>query len=143
MLHSAVASGVVLQRLIRARDHLHAELAANHRGPTLEELAQTSGLSRAHFARQFAATFGVAPHQYLVQLRIDHAKRALAGGASVTEVCYELGFESLGTFSTTFHRRTGLSPRAWQKRSRPFVQSLGIPMLFVPACFFPMHVEHV
>jgi AraC-like DNA-binding protein len=129
-----VAHGVVLQRLMRARDQMHAEA---HRAPTLVELARTSGLSRAHFARQFAGTFGVAPHQYLVQLRIDRAKRALAAGTSVTEVCYELGFESLGTFSSSFTRRTGMSPRAWQQRSRPFVQSLGIPMLFVPACFFP------
>jgi AraC-like DNA-binding protein len=113
---------------------MHAEV---QRAPTLEELARTSGLSRAHFARQFAQTFGVAPHQYLVALRMAHAKRALASGARVTDVCFDLGFESLGTFSSSFHRRTGESPRAWQKRSRPFVQSLGIPMLFVPTCFFP------
>jgi AraC-like DNA-binding protein len=134
-----VARGVVLQRLVRARDHLHAEL---ERGPTLEELARTAGLSRAHFARQFAHTFGVAPHQYLVALRIDAAKRALATGASVTDVCFEVGFESLGSFSTSFTRRTGVSPRAWQARTRSFVQSLGVPMLFVPACYFP-RVAHV
>ena len=135
-----MASGVVLQRLVRARDYVHAELA---QGPTLVELARIAGLSRAHLAREFAATFGVPPHQYLVQLRIDRAKRALAAGASVTDVCLEVGFASLGSFSSSFHRRTGLSPRAWQKRSRPFVQSLGIPMLFVPRCYFPRHVEHV
>jgi AraC-like DNA-binding protein len=129
-----VARGVVLQRLVRARDHLHAEL---ERGPTLEELARTAGMSRAHFARQFADTFGVAPHQYLVALRIDAAKRALAAGSSVTDVSLQVGFESLGSFSTSFTRRTGQSPRTWQQQTRPFVQSLGVPMLFVPACFFP------
>jgi AraC-like DNA-binding protein len=132
-----MAHGAVLQRLVRARDYLHAEL---QHGPTLDELAKTAGLSRAHLAREFASTFGISPHQYLVQLRIEHAKRALAGGARVTDVCYELGFESLGSFSASFHRRTGVSPRRWQQRSRPFVQSLGIPMLFVPACYFPKHV---
>jgi AraC-like DNA-binding protein len=130
----AVARGVVLQRLVRARDHLHAELA---RGATLDELARGAGLSRAHFAREFADTFGIAPHQYLVALRIDAAKRALAGGSSVTETCFDVGFESLGSFSSSFTRRTGVSPRSWQQRTRPFVQSLGVPMLFVPACFFP------
>ncbi len=129
-----MARGVVLQRLVRARDHLHAEL---ERGHTLDELACGAGMSRAHFARQFADTFGVAPHQYLVALRIDAAKRALAAGASVTDVCLQVGFESLGSFSTSFSRRTGMSPRAWQQRTRPFVQSLGVPMLFVPICFFP------
>ena len=135
-----MARGVVLQRLVRARDLLHADV---QHGATLDELAAAAGLSRAHLARQFAATFGVPPHQYLVQLRVEQAKRALAAGTSVTDVCAEVGFTSLGTFSAMFHRRTGLSPRAWQKRSRPFVQSLGIPMLFVPACFFPVHGAHV
>ena len=130
-----MAHGAVLQRLVRARDYLHAELAAK---PSLDDLARVAGLSRAHLARQFAELFGVSPHQYLVQIQIDHAKRSLAAGTSVTDVCYGLGFESLGTFSSSFHRRTGTSPRAWQKQARPFAQSLGVPMLFVPACFFPL-----
>ena len=101
-----VASGAVLQRLVRARDFLHAEMTSS---PTLDDLAREAGLSRAHLARQFAATFGVAPRQYLIQLRLDRAKRALAAGTPVTEVCYELGYESLGTFSANFHRLTGVS----------------------------------
>src|SRR4051812_15810260 len=107
-----MARGVVLQRLLRARDVLHAELADR---PSLERLAKIAGLSRAHFAREFASTFGVAPHRYLVQQQLDHAKRALAAGASVTEVCYALGFESLGTFSSSFRRRLGVTPREWQR----------------------------
>ena len=134
-----MAHGATLRRLVRARDLLHAEAA---RGPTLDELAGAAGLSRAHLARQFAQTFGVPPHQYLVQLRLDHAKRALAEGASVTDVCHAVGFESLGSFSTSFRRRTGMSPREWQRAARPFVQSLGVPVLYIPGCFF-MHAEHV
>ncbi|HTR54736.1 MAG TPA: AraC family transcriptional regulator [Kofleriaceae bacterium] len=134
-----MARGALLQRLVRARDYLHAE---HVRGPKLDELARESGLSRAHLAREFASAFGVPPHRYLVQLRVDQAKRALAAGASVTDVCYGLGFASLGTFSSSFHRRVGMSPRAWQKLARPFVQSLGIPRLFVPACYFTAYVAH-
>jgi AraC-like DNA-binding protein len=131
--------GVLLQRLVRARDLLHA---ATTRGPTLDDLAGATGLSRAHLARQFAQAFGVPPHQYLVQLRLDQAKRALAAGTSVTEVCYQVGFESLGTFSASFRRRTGLSPREWQRAARPFVQSRGVPVLYIPGCFL-IHAEHV
>jgi AraC-like DNA-binding protein len=124
--------GATLTRLVRARDLLHAEASHN---PTLDDLAGAAGLSRAHLARQFAQTFGVSPHQYLIRLRLDQAKRALAAGASVTEVCYQVGFESLGTFSASFRRRTGMSPREWQRMTRPFVQSLGIPVLYIPGCF--------
>ena len=127
-----MAHGALLQRLVRAREYLHANVC---RGPTLDELAREAGLSRAHLAREFAAAFGMAPHRYLVQLQLEHAERALAAGASVTEVCLELGLDSLGSFSASFRRRTGRSPRAWQRHARPFVQSLGIPVLFVPACF--------
>lgn len=134
------ARGATLRRLVRARELLHADLA---HGPTLDELALEAGLSRSHLARQFAATFGAPPHQYLTKLRIEHAKRGLASGRSVTEVCAEVGFDSLGTFSTTFHRRTGYSPRAWQRTARPIVQSRGVPVLFIPTCFLNFYAKHV
>ena len=127
-----MARGALLRRLVRARDLLHAEATRN---PTLDDLAAAAGVSRAHLARNFTQTFGVSPHQYLVQLRLDQARRALAAGTSVTEVCQTVGFESLGTFSTTFRKRTGLSPREYQQRARPFVQSLGVPILYIPSCF--------
>ena len=135
-----MASGALLRRLIRARDFLHAELK---RSPTLDELATAAGLSRAHLAREFAATFGTPPHQYMMGLRLAHAKRVLATGGSVTDACYEVGLESLGAFSTTFRRLTGLSPREWQRSVRPFVQSRGVPALAIPAGFMNFYVKHV
>ncbi|MFT3697347.1 MAG: AraC family transcriptional regulator [Kofleriaceae bacterium] len=132
-------SPAVLRRLVRARDLLHAEA---QRGPTLDELAAEARLSRAHFARQWTAAFGEPPHQYLTRLRLEQAKRALATGGSVTEVCAQVGFTSLTTFSTLFHRRLGLSPRAWQAATRPVVQSRGLPVLFIPPCFL-RYAKHV
>jgi AraC-like DNA-binding protein len=129
-----------LRRLIRARDQLHDEL---QRGPTLEDLATTAGLSRAFLARSFADTFGVPPHQYLTALRLDRAKHILARGGSVTEACFEVGFSSLGSFSTSFHRRVGVSPREWQRQTRTIVQGAGLPALYIPSCFLFMRAEHV
>jgi AraC-like DNA-binding protein len=128
----AVASRATLRRLVRARDLLHADA---HRGPTLDELAAATGLSRAFLARSFAETFGMPPHRYLIELRLERAKRALARGTSVTEACLEVGFTSLGSFSASFHRRVGVSPREWQRRTRTLVQGLGIPVLFIPSCY--------
>jgi AraC-like DNA-binding protein len=129
-----------LRRLVRARDLLHAE---SQRGPSLDDLAREAGLSRAFLARSFNRMFGAPPHQYLTQLRLDQAKRALARGASVTEACLEVGFASIGSFSATFHRRVGMSPRAWQRRARMLVQNRGIPSLVIPACFLIRYAEHV
>jgi AraC-like DNA-binding protein len=74
-----MASGALLRRLLKARDLLHADVS---RGITLDELAKAAGLSRAHLAREFADTFGLPPHQYLVQLRLDLAKRTATSSPS-------------------------------------------------------------
>ena len=140
MTRAMTSSPATLRRVIRARDVLHASV---RRGATLDELVAVSGLSRGLLVRSFTRTFGVPPHQYLVQLRLEHAKRALARGASVTETCLEVGFESLGSFSASCHRRVGVSPRAWQRQARGLVQGLGVPALYIPACFLAHYVEHV
>ena len=136
----AIASRATLRRLVRARDLLHADV---QRGPTLDELAAAAGLSRGFLARSFAQTFGVPPHRYLVELRFERAKRALARGTSVTDACLEVGFESLGSFSASFHRRVGMSPREWQRRTRALVQCVGVPALYIPACFLHRYVGHL
>ena len=132
-----IVSRATLRRLVRARDLLHEDV---QRGATLDELAAASGLSRAFLARTFAQTFGSPPHRYLMALRLEQAKRALARGTSVTDACVESGFASLGTFSSSFHRRVGVSPREWQRRTRCLVQAVGMPALYIPSCFLALHV---
>ena len=100
-------------RLARARERLQD---APEAAPRIEDLAAEVGLSRAHFLRSFASAFGRTPHEYLTELRLDRAKRALARGASVTEACFDVGFASLGTFSRMFAARVGVSGIA----ERPF-----------------------
>jgi AraC-like DNA-binding protein len=126
--------------LVRARDLIHAH---SQRGPSLDDLAREAGLSRAFLARSFCRTFGTPPHQYLTQLRLDQAKRALARGASVIEACLEVGFTSIGSFSASFHRKVGLSPRDWQRQIRTLIHARGMPSLVIPACFLLRYAEHV
>lgn len=129
-----------MRRVVLARDYLHDEMS---RSPTLDELSRVACLSRAHLARAFASTFGVPPHQYLLKLRLERSKAELARGASVTEACLAAGFESLGSFSASFHRRVGLTPSAWQRQARAVGQSLGVSALWIPGCFLARLVEHV
>ena len=80
-------------------------------------LARRAGVSRAHFTRSFKRTFGETPHQYLMSRRMERAKSLLrAGDLSVTEVCFAVGFSSLGSFSARFTEVTGESPSAFQAR---------------------------
>lgn len=102
------------RRLCHARDVLQR---LEGEPPTIEALARDVGISPSHFIRQFEAVFGVTPHQYRIQARLDRAKQLLATQRhSVTTVCFEVGFSSLGSFSALFTRRFGESPSAFRRR---------------------------
>ncbi len=121
------------RRLCQARELLR-EL--RDPSPSIEELAREVHSSPFHFIRQFEAVFGVTPHQFRIQARVDEAKRLLAiGHHSVTDVCMEVGFSSLGSFSTLFTRRVGQAPSAYQRRVRAMVQVPGVfPSGLTPGC---------
>jgi len=90
-------------------------------------LASIAHLSEAHFIRSFRATFGETPHRYLQRRRVERAMFLLRStGRDVTEVCLDVGFGSLGTFSRTFHRIVGETPSAYRLRG---------PLQAVPNCF--------
>ncbi len=81
--------------------------------PSIADLAREVRISPFHFMRQFEALFGVTPHQFRIHARLDAAKQLLAMGQhSVTDVCLEVGFSSLGSFSALFTRRVGETPSA-------------------------------
>jgi len=86
-------------------------------------IARAVGISPFHFIRQFEAVFGATPHQFRIARRIDRAAYLLALDAqSVTDVCMEVGFSSLGSFSALFARRVGLPPSRYRARARRLVQ---------------------
>jgi AraC-like DNA-binding protein len=121
------------RRLCLARDLLREQ-----REPSLSiaEVAREVQISPFHFIRQFEALFGVTPHQFRIQARLDAARHLLAmGHHSVTDVCLEVGFSSLGSFSTLFTRRVGEPPSAYRRRVRAIVQVPGpLPPDLAPGC---------
>ena len=104
-----------LIRLWRARDLLADIGAAN---VSIEAAAREANLSSFHFIRRFEAVFGETPHQFRTRERLTEARRLLARGHSVTDVCLDIGFSSLGSFSALFTRRIGVSPAAYQRNLR-------------------------
>jgi AraC-like DNA-binding protein len=121
------------RRLCRARDLLSE---VHDRQPSIEDVARELGISPFHFIRQFAAVFGSTPHQFRIQSRLIRARHLLATGQhSVTDVCLEVGFSSLGSFSDLFTRRVGETPSAYQQRVRSTVQVPGrVPQHLIPGC---------
>jgi AraC-like DNA-binding protein len=110
--------------------------------PSMAELAAEVRLSRAYFLRSFSVAFGVTPHEYLTQVRLDRARRALARGVSVTETCFDVGFSSLGSFSRLFAAHVGMAPRDWQRQMRRVLPSAELwPAIWIPGCFLLNHAS--
>jgi len=118
----------LLRRLLRAKDRMDA---ASHEAWPVVRLAEVSGVSEAHFARSFKQAFGVPPHRYLLTRRIERAVALLRETElPVTEIAFQTGWESLGTFGRTFRDITGDSPGAVRTRERAAARAPGA----VPAC---------
>jgi AraC-like DNA-binding protein len=106
----------VNRRLLRARDAMDRSYAD---ALDIEALASSVHLSRAHFIRSFRAAFGEPPHRYLQRRRLERAMALLREtDRPVTEICFDVGFASLGTFSRTFRAIVGTSPSAYRDREQ-------------------------
>jgi len=126
----------LLRRLLRAKDRMDA---ASHDDWPVRRLARVSGVSEAHFARSFKQAFGVPPHRYLLTRRIERATALLRDTElSITEIAFETGWGSLGTFGRTFRDITGENPGAIRARARAAAHELGrVPGCLVSAAHRP------
>ncbi|MEV0651030.1 AraC family transcriptional regulator [Phytomonospora sp. NPDC050363] len=113
------------RRMLRARDAMDRAYAQPLDVPTLARIAH---VSEAHFNRTFRATFGETPHRYLQRRRVERAMFLLRQTRkSVTDICFEVGFGSLGTFSRTFHDIVGKSPRTYRNDNATAA--------YIPTCY--------
>ena len=99
---------------------------------TIDRLATIANLSPFHFIRAFRVAFGQTPHQYLRDQRLARAKELLVTTPQpVTEICDQIGFQSLGSFSSLFRRLTGETPAEFRAKRRKNV--------YIPGCFVRMY----
>jgi AraC family transcriptional regulator len=104
------------RRLNRVRDFIRVSFANQL---TLADMARVACLSPFHFMRAFKGAFGSTPHEFLTACRIERARFLLERTElPVTQICFDVGFESIGTFSSWFRRLTGLSPREWRAKKQ-------------------------
>lgn len=106
----------------------------------LADVSAEAHLSPYHFLRVYQQAFGETPHEFLTRLRIERARALLSGGGhNVTEACFEVGFSSLGSFSSLFTRRVGVTPSEYRRHARAgILVPREIRPLFVPGCFAAM-----
>jgi AraC-like DNA-binding protein len=125
------------RHLLRAKDLADARYAERLE---VDDMAKAAGLSRAHFSREFKHAFGVSPHAYLLTRRLERAASLLrVTDRSVTEVCMDVGLQSLGSFTTSFKRMYGKTPTAYRAAYPPAAAYARVPMCVVHAYTRPQH----
>jgi AraC-like DNA-binding protein len=105
------------RHLLRAKDLADARY---FEPLNVDDLARAAGLSRAHFSREFRRAFGESPHAYLLTRRLERAAALLRGtDHSVLEICFSVGLQSIGSFTTSFTRTYGMPPTAYRQAFPP------------------------
>lgn len=101
-----------IETIIKVRNYIdtHYDQKIN-----LDDVSRAQFVSKYHLLRLFKRYYGMTPRQYLIDKRIEKSKAHLSEGMSVTEVCFAVGFESVGSFSSLFKAKTGKSPSEYQK----------------------------
>jgi AraC-like DNA-binding protein len=106
-----------VRHLLRARDLADARY---FEPLGVDDLARAAGLSRAHFSREFRRAFGEAPHASLLTRRLERAAAMLrTTDRSVADICFSVGLQSVGSFTTSITRTYGMSPTAYRNIFRP------------------------
>jgi AraC-like DNA-binding protein len=109
----------------------------------VDDLARAAGLSRAHFSREFRRAFGEPPHAYLLTRRLERAAALLrTSDRSVVDICFAVGLQSVGSFTTSFTRTFGLSPTAYRKTFPPASAHALIPGCVLRAYSRPCSSAH-
>ena len=115
--------------LLRARDLADARY---DEPITVADMACVAGLSAGHFSREFAKTFGVPPHRYLLTRRLERAASLLrTTDRRVADVCFLVGLSSVGSFTTSFNRMFAMTPTQYRRSSPPPTSRAVVPSCMV------------
>ncbi|HYY20804.1 MAG TPA: helix-turn-helix transcriptional regulator [Thermoleophilaceae bacterium] len=124
------------RHLVRAKDLADARY---FEPLDVDDLARAAGLSRAHFSREFRSAFGESPHAYLLTRRLERAALLRTTDRSVADICFSVGLQSVGSFTTSFNRTYGVPPTTYRAAFPPAAQRAPIPTCVLRAYGRPQH----
>jgi len=125
------------RHLLRAKDLADARYAEPL---DVDDMAAAAGLSRAHFSREFRRAFGETPHVYLLTRRLERAAALLRDtDRSIADICFSVGLQSVGSFTTSFTRMYGKSPAAYRASFPPASARVVVPSCVVRAYGRPQY----
>jgi len=125
------------RHLLRAKDLVDARYGERL---MVNDMARAAGLSRAHFSREFRGAFGESPHGYLLTRRLERAAALLrTTDRSVADICFSVGLQSVGSFTSSFTRRYGRPPTAYRASFPRASQSALVPACILRAYMRPQN----
>ncbi len=125
------------RHLVRAKDLADARYAERL---DVDDLARAAGLSRAHFSREFRRAFGTSPHAYLLTRRLERAAALLRStDHAVTEICFSVGLQSVGSFTSSFTRTFRISPTGYRAKFPPAGEFARVPACVIRFYGQPQH----
>lgn len=121
------------RRIVEAKNYIDVHFSEKI---DLDEISDKAAFSKYYFIRLFKKAFGLSPHKYLTQVRLEHAKKLLKEGKSITDVCDAVGFESIPSFTGLFKAQMGISPGAFSDQLKATEEDQKKrPMAYIPGCF--------
>lgn len=127
----------IYRRIVAAKVYIDENY---HDDIDLDIISKQAFLSRFHFHRLFRQVYNKTPHQYLTSRRISKAKDLLASNKAVTEVCNEVGFESIGSFSVLFKKEIGFAPQYYRNMAyKKKMEQMAQPKKAIPHCFIEQY----
>ena len=132
-----IAYAPTARHLLRAKDLADARY---FEALDVDDMARAAGLSRAHFSREFRRAFGESPHAYLLTRRLERAAALLrTTDRSVADICFSVGLQSVGSFTTSFTRSYGMPPTAYRATFPPASHHARVPLCVQRAYGRPQH----
>jgi transcriptional regulator GlxA family with amidase domain len=126
-----------VRHLLRAKDLADARYSERL---DVDDLARAANLSRAHFSRRFRRAFGESPHTYLLTRRLERAAALLrTTDGAVADICFSVGLQSVGSFTSSFTRTYGMSPTVYRASFPPAALHARIPACVLRAYSRPQH----
>ena len=130
---SAYPKAYLYARIVQAKLYIDNHFSENI---DLNNISSQANFSKFHFIRLFKKAYGKSPHQYLIKVRLDHARKMLKAGHRVSHVCYTLGFESITSFTALFKKSSALTPAVFQQKQFLLEKDQHQkPLHYIPACF--------
>jgi len=121
------------KRIVQAKIFIDTHFSDNI---DVGNIADEACFSKFHFIRLFKKIYGKTPHQYLTRVRIENAKIFLQKGTSITDTCFNVGFDSVSSFTPLFKKYTNLSPSVYQQQYKKRQELIKeTPLQFIPNCF--------